>query len=66
MLQSKISSDQKRFFIPLSLYPISFFANTPFKELHDKKYLLTSWYIMYITKKFWFLYSWVHEINTKK
>ena len=29
--RSKISSDQKRFFIALSLYPISFFANTPFK-----------------------------------
>ena len=27
----KISSDQKRFFIALSLYPLSFFANTPFK-----------------------------------
>ena len=30
--RSKISSDQKRFFIALSLYPLSFFANTPFKE----------------------------------
>ena len=29
--RSKISSDQKRFFITLSLYPLSFFANTPFK-----------------------------------
>ena len=27
----KISSDQKRFFIALSLYPLSFFANTPLK-----------------------------------
>ena len=27
---SKISSDQKRFFIALSLDPLSFFANTPF------------------------------------
>jgi len=26
----KISSDQKRFFIALGLYPLSFFANTPF------------------------------------
>ena len=34
--RSKISSDQKRFFIELSLYPLSFFANTPFKE--HKKY----------------------------
>jgi len=29
--KSKIRSDQKRFFIALSLYPLSFFANTPFK-----------------------------------
>ena len=28
--RSKISGDQKRFFITLSLYPLSFFANTPF------------------------------------
>ena len=31
--RSKSSSDQKRFFIALSLYPLSFFANTPFKKL---------------------------------
>ena len=29
--RSKIRSDQKRFFIALSLYPLSFVANTPFK-----------------------------------
>ena len=29
--RSNISGDQKRFFIALSLYPLSFFANTPFK-----------------------------------
>ena len=29
--RSKSSSDQKRFFIALSLYPLSFFANTAFK-----------------------------------
>ena len=28
--RSKISGDQKRFFIALSLYPLLFFANTPF------------------------------------
>ena len=32
--RSKISSVQKRFFIALSLYPLSFFANTPFKIIH--------------------------------
>ena len=31
--RSKIISDQKRFFIALSLYPLSFFANTPFKAM---------------------------------
>ena len=30
--RSKIISDQKRVFIALSLYPLSFFANTPFKS----------------------------------
>ena len=30
--RSKISGDQKRFFIALSLYPLSFFANTPFNS----------------------------------
>ena len=31
--RSKISSDQKRFFIALSLYHLSFFANTPFNAI---------------------------------
>ena len=30
--RSKTGSDQKRFFIALSLYPLSFFANTPFNK----------------------------------
>ena len=34
--RSKISSDQKRFFIALNLYPLSFFANTPFKGLKSR------------------------------
>ena len=29
--RNKISSDQKRLFFDVSLYPLSFFANTPFK-----------------------------------
>ena len=36
--RSKISSDQKRLFLALRRYPLSFFANTPFKcknELND-------------------------------
>ena len=35
--RSKISGDQKRFFIALSLYPLSFFANTPFKKRQENK-----------------------------
>ena len=30
--RSKIISDQKRLFIALTLYPLSFYANTPFKS----------------------------------
>ena len=30
--RSKISSDQKRFFIALKLNPLSFFTNTPFSN----------------------------------
>ena len=33
--RSKISGDQKRFFIAFSLYPLSFFANTPFNEVNE-------------------------------
>ena len=36
--RSKISIDQKRFFIALSLYPLSFFADTPFIWTLDFKY----------------------------
>ena len=36
--RSKISSDQKRFLIGLSLYPLSFFANTPFKVVYFSIY----------------------------
>ena len=40
--RSNISSDQKRFFIALSLYPLSFFANTPFKAraLRKKNHII--------------------------
>ena len=43
--RSKISSDQKRFFIALSLYPISVFANTPFKGKY--LYFLVYFRILY-------------------
>ena len=32
--RSKISSNQKRLFIAVSLYPLSFFANIPFKTAY--------------------------------
>ena len=35
-----VFANQKRFFIALSLYPLSFFANTPFKE-SDKHLFVT-------------------------
>ena len=35
--RSKISSDQKRLFFAVSQYPLSFFANTPFKEQWTNK-----------------------------
>ena len=39
--RSKISSDQKRFFIALSLFPLSFFANTPFKGTEECRHNCT-------------------------
>ena len=36
--RSKISSDQKRLFIALSLYPLSFFANTPFNVSYNTNF----------------------------
>ena len=41
--RSKISGDQERFFIALSLYPLSFFANTPFKWRKNSVVDLESW-----------------------
>ena len=42
--RSKISSVQKRFFIALSLYPLSFFANTPFNN-YSQGNLVTELYL---------------------
>ena len=41
--RSKISNDQKRFLFALSLYPLSFFANTPFKFVYTSKGFTTIW-----------------------
>ena len=40
--RSKIRSDQKRVFIALSLYLLSFFANTPFNEILNFTKLIIS------------------------
>ena len=52
--RSKISGDQKRFFIALSLYPLSFFANTPFNLQaldHCAIYILPEYQITYTLPK---------------
>ena len=41
----EISSDQKRFFIALSLYPLSFFANTPFNNVEDIVFFFDNFYM---------------------
>ena len=41
---SKISGDQKRFFIALSLYPLSFSVNTPFNAIYDLFVLLQNFF----------------------
>ena len=46
--RSKISSDQKRFFIALSLYPLSFFWNTPFKIDIKIVYLKRCYFTIYL------------------
>ena len=40
--RSNISSDQKRLIFAVSLYPLSFFANTPFKTGSSLKYFHAS------------------------
>ena len=37
--RSKISSDQKRLFSAVSLYTLSFFANTPFKLYENESFV---------------------------
>ena len=43
--RSKISSIQKRLFIAVSLYPLSFFANAPFNDIPNVT-------IKYLSKKY--------------
>ena len=41
--RSKISSDQKRLFFAVSLYPLLFFANTPFKLNNYTSFMCLKW-----------------------
>ena len=49
--RSKISSDQKRFFIALSLYPLSIFANTPFKGVYHSLTCRNLYFFVGLKKK---------------
>jgi len=59
--RSRNSSDQKRFFIALCLYPLSFFANTPFN-------FIKVWIITYFLPHFptWNFQEDVHDVKTLK
>ena len=66
---SKISSDQKRFFIALNQYPLSFFANTPFNEnkcksIHEhwtcfclRSFSIKNFWMVFGSKMCWKLYK---------
>ena len=58
--RSKISSDQKSFFIASSLYPLSIYANTPFKTLCKtvfKTFSVFSFqYTVFIRILLWFVF----------
>ena len=60
--RSKISRDQKRFFIALSPYPLSFFANTPFKFMNLKSYLWKPFRHTLIPAKSKIWFTWVTHI----
>ena len=50
-VRSKISSNQKRLFFAVSLYPLSFFANTSFKTINELSFLQT---LNFLQRKFFF------------
>ena len=58
--RSKISSDQKRFFIALSLYPLSFFANTPFKA-KSFPHIATVYLVLTVYYHIMYLVPWYSE-----
>ena len=76
--RSKISSDQKHFFIALSLYPLSFFANTPFKKIyfcdttlyihtHDISFFLfnqLNWFVMATSA--WLQSPWLKKLRKRR
>ena len=55
---SKISNHQKRLFIAFSLYPLSFFANTPFKMIWKLK-----WDTNFVDV---LIYPTAHEVHKKR
>ena len=62
--RSKISSDQKRFFIALNLYPLSFFANTPFKRQNTQIRIIESfqWFSDFPNQNLRRIGPWVYEL----
>ena len=60
--RSKISSNQKRFFIALSaLYPLSFLANTPFRMCQlSLIFFINQWPM---TDLFWFNFIWTDGLK---
>ena len=70
--RSKISSDQKHLFSALSLYPLSFFANTPFKLKSKSLFylvLLLLWFgywsrfVCFFPNQFWFGWNWPEPVS---
>ena len=60
--RSKISSDTKWLFFAVSLYPHSFFANTPFKFKNIKLLTLYFWLLLwtiYFVLQFFKILTWV-------
>ena len=55
--RSKINSDQKRLFLSVSLYPLSFFVNTPFKIYLKFTLGLLKVYLRFTTQNLLEVYS---------
>ena len=67
--RSKISNDQKRSFFAVSLYPLSFFANTPFKPdakmfRLPRRVLKPTFFINNFSEK-WFILKYLRDLKLK-